>query len=95
MITIKKRIHWSTRESEVVAKGATLKEACERWESSRTNNDDLWRAFKESKFFRQDFDFENDDSAYFDFIDSLSGEEMFEIMRDGTFNFYEGEEEND
>lgn len=95
MITIKERLNWSTRQSKVLAKGATLKEACKIWESLRDNNDDLWNAFKKSKFFTKDFDYENVDSAYFNFLESLTGEEMFNIMRDGKLTFYEGEEEND
>ena len=95
MITIKQRIHWSTRQSKVLARGATLKEACINWNNKRFSEDDLYEEFKKSKFFTKDFDFEDDDSAYFNFLESLTGEEMFNIMRDGKLTFYEGEEEND
>ena len=77
--------------SKVIAIGENLKHACCVWESQRDNNDDLWNAFLKSKFFTQDFDLDNPntDNAYDEFIDSLSGEEMFDIMKDGKYNWYE------
>ena len=83
---------WQLKHKKVVAKGQNLKVACLVWEGRRTNNDDLWEAFEKSPFFTRPFDFDSDkDTSYEDFIDSLSGEEMFEIMRDGKYNWYEEE----
>lgn len=73
----------------VVAEGEDLKQACCIWESIRTNNDDLWNAFKNSRFYNSELDFDEEVEMYSQFIDSLSGEDMFDIMRDGSYNWYE------
>lgn len=86
MVKIKERTKGNVK---VVAEGQDLKHACNVWEARRNNNDDLFEAFKKSKYFTQDFDFDEVDNAYEQFIDSLSGEEMFDIMRDGVYNWYE------
>lgn len=95
MVKIKQRIHWANDREKVVATGKTLKDACENWEAKRPYNDDLDEAFKKSKFYKN-VDRSDEDTAdiseineYFRFIDSLTGEQMFEIMRDGQYTTYE------
>ena len=72
----------------VVAIGEDLKDACVNWENMRNNNDDLFEAYKKSKYCVKPIE-----ESYYDymdnyqkFIDSLSGREMYEIMRDGQYN---------
>lgn len=91
----------SYRVNKIVATGKNLKDACENWEASRTDNDDLYKAFKKSKYYanvdRRDEETADIDeiNEYFRFIDSLTGEQMFDIMRDGNYTTYEEELEND
>lgn len=74
--------------SYVVAIGEDLKDACVNWENTRNNNDDLFDAYKKSKYCVKSIK-----ESYYDymdnyekFIESLSGREMYEIMRDGQYN---------
>ena len=72
----------------LVGQGTTLKDACWYWECDRTCNDDLWDAFKSSKYYNNDLDFDEAVEMYNEWYDSLSGEEVFDIMRDGTYTFW-------
>lgn len=94
MIKIFHRPCWASGYTKVIATGATLKEACLKWDSKRTTSDDIYEAFKESAYFitldedESDESIEKQNKAYDDFIDSLTGEELFNIMRDGQYNWY-------
>lgn len=72
----------------LVGQGTSLKGACYDWECDRTCNDDLWNAFKSSKYYNDDLDFDEEVEMYNEWYDSLSGEEVFDIMRDGTYTFW-------
>ena len=73
----------------LLTEGTNLKDACLNWEAQRDNNDDLWRAFKESDFYNSELDFDEEVEMYDQFIESLTGEEMFDIMRDGVYTKWE------
>lgn len=83
------KIYKTYPTKRLLAKGTYLKEACIVWEAHRDNNDDLWRAFKESNFYNPELDFDEEVEMYGQFIASLTGEEMFEIMRDGVYTKWE------
>lgn len=83
------KIYKTYPTKRVLAEGNDLKDACLNWEAQRVNDDDLWRAFKESTFYNPDLDFDEEVEMYSQFIDSLTGEEMFDIMRDGTYTKWE------
>ena len=89
MIRITQRFHWAFNSVKILAIGNNLKEACLNWDAQRNNSDDLWRAFKESKFYNPELDFDEEVEMYNQFIESLTGEEMFDIMRDGVFTKWE------
>ena len=74
--------------THIVSKGESLKDACVQWEMMRNNNDDLMEVFKKSKFFNKPIEESYYDfmTCYQRFIDSLSGREMFDIMRDGQYH---------
>lgn len=73
----------------LLAEGDDLKDACENWKYERDNNNDLYKAYKKSIFYSPNLDFDEDVAMYNQFIEDLTGEEMFEIMRDGTYTNYE------
>jgi hypothetical protein len=83
------KIYKTYPTKRLLAEGTNLKDACLNWEAQRDNNDDLWRAFKESNFYNPELDFDEEVEMYNQFIESLTGEEMFDIMRDGTYTNYE------
>lgn len=99
MVRIKQKIHWSSSKTKVIATGSDLKEACMNWYNNRNNNDDLWAEFTKSTFYvelEEDYSNENEQAeAFVDFINELTGDEMFEIMRDGNYTSYEDDEEDD
>lgn len=68
----------------VIAQGDTLKSACINWDCLRTNSDDIWQVYKVSSYYK-----EKDLEAFYEWRNSITGEEMFEIMRDGNYNYYE------
>lgn len=79
------RIYKTYPKKRLLAKGTSLKDACLNWEGRRDNNDDLWWAFKKSIFFNPNLDFDEEIEMYDQFIESLTGEEMFKIMRDKDY----------
>lgn len=83
------KIYKTYPTKKLLAEGTDLKEACIVWEAQRDNNDDLWRMFKESNFYNPELDFDEEVEMYNQFIESLTGEEMFDIMRDGVYTNYE------
>lgn len=89
MIRIKQRIHWASRQTKVLAIGNDLKDACINWDYERTNSDDLYEVYKKSSYYNSALSFDEDCEMYNQFINNLTGEEMFEIMRDGTYTTYE------
>lgn len=74
-----------------IAEGEDLKEACLKWNANRRDEDDLWWAFEKSEYYIQpdedDSNFDEVIQNYEKFIDSLTGKEMFEIMRDGNYHY--------
>lgn len=74
---------------KLLAEGTDLKDACENWKSQRWDNDDLYQAYKKSTYYNPDLDSDEDVEMYNQFIKSLTGEEMFDIMRDGTYTKWE------
>ena len=86
---MKTKIYNTYPIKRLLAEGTDLKEACLVWEAQRDNNDDLWRAFKESIFYSPNLDFDEEVEMYGQFIKSLTGEEMFDIMRDGVYTKWE------
>ena len=83
------KIYKTYPKKRLLAKGTNLKDACLNWEAQRNNNDDLWRVFKESNFYNPELDFDEEVEMYDQFIESLTGEEMFDIMRDGVYTKWE------
>lgn len=79
------KIYKTYPKKRLLAKGTNLKDACLNWEGRRDNNDDLWWAFKKSIFFNPNLDFDEEVEMYDQFIESLTGEEMFDIMRDEDY----------
>lgn len=76
--------YWGT----YIAQGETLKDACEKWNNQRSNCDDLYEAFKKSSFYIKTDNWEEENEAYDKWLNSITGEEMFEIMRDRDYNYY-------
>lgn len=74
------KIYEAYPEKKILAQGTTLKEACLNWQDERWENDNLYEAYKKSKFYNEELDFDECDEMYNQFIDSLTGEEMFTIM---------------
>lgn len=82
------------------ASGDTLFNAVKEFDEKRTCCDDIAQAFKNSDFYKEvkiiydedgDFLYEEDMSyneQYDKFIKSLTGEEYFDIVRDGTYDCY-------
>ena len=89
MVRITKRLHWATNQVKVLAIGNDLKDACINWYYERNNNDDLYQAYKKSPYYNDELSFDEDCEMYNQFIDNLTGEEMFDIMRDGKYTSYE------
>lgn len=98
------------------ASGDTLFNAVKEFDEKRYCHDDIARAFENSDFYKEvkiiydeDGDFDSfDDLSYNEqydkFMNSLTGEEYFDIVRDGTYDCYvnwneipddDEEEEND
>lgn len=97
------------------ASGDTLFNAVKEFDEKRDCHDDIARAFENSDFYKEvkiiydedgDFDSFDDlsyDEQYGKFMNSLTGEEYFDIVRDGTYDCYvnwneipdDEEEEND
>ena len=79
------KIYKTYPKKRLLAKGTNLKDACLNWEGRRDNNDVLWWVFKKSIFFNPNLDFDEEIEMYDQFIESLTGEEMFDIMRDEDY----------
>lgn len=76
-----------------ISRGSTLKEALLRWENKRDNNDDIYYFYRNSycnsKFYDKNADFEENIENYLSYLWDIDENELFEIMRDGNYNFYE------
>ena len=68
---------------KLIAKGDSLKSACINWDCLRTNSEDIWQAYKASPYYKED-----NLEAFYEWRNSITGEELFEIMRDGNYNYY-------
>ena len=80
------------RYRKKIVEGENLYRACICWNADRHDEDDLWWAFQKSKYY---IDLDEDESnfderieAFETFMNSLTGEQLFEIMRDGNNHFW-------